>query len=644
MRSFYQNAEKDISLFSSLIILFLLIAIIYGFTFSFPFHYDDWKEIVNNESIRYSGTIKDVLLSEASRPLTILSFAANYHLSGLSPSYYRGVNILLHFLNSFFLFLILKFLSKKERASIPDFYILISASIFLIHPLQTESVTYISSRSELFVFFFCSASSLLFLKSLHSEKRLILGISALILFILALLSKERAVIYPFIVFSLLLIFKKDEKKRIFKNFYIVGCFTADVLYVIYRFYFAAKYEVRYLPRTYFQQALGALEAFRIYSRLLIFPINQNIDHTVIIPSGIRIGFDAIIVIAFFSFACLLWKKRNDYKFLLCGIILFLFPLIPNLLIPIEDLVAERWMYMSVAGLSFIFFYLFSKMLDSSSRRKKALLIMPCILLILLACERNSIWSDEVSLWKDAAVKSPFKAKPLNNMAYVHIQRKEYKKAEEELLEALKLDSHYGQAYFNLGTLFSETERYDKAIEFFKRAYEINKDFKGAPVNIGVIYARAMGNYAEAEKWFRYALNLDKDFVPALVNIAELFYVTKRYKDASAVYAKLIELGAGNRRIFLKFADSLRKAGFLDKALKSYMQYNKLYGKDANLLLGMGKTYFLKGNLEEALAYFNDALELDKNSAEAYGNIALIYLKKGKSEKALHYLDKLIEIK
>lgn len=625
-------------------ILFLLLFIIYGFSLSYPFHYDDWKVIVNNESIRYAGTLKNVLLSEASRPLTILSFAFNYRFSGTNPEYYRAVNIILHFLNSVFFYFIIKFFAEYSVIKIPKYSNVICAGIFLAHPLQTEAVTYISSRSELLVFFFCSASALSFLKSLKSENPLGWISSSVILFLFALVSKERAVMFPFIAAAFFFICKGN--KKIIKGrfyYYLFSCLTADAVYIIYRFTFGASHEVRVAARTYAEQAAGALEAIRMYFRILFLPFNQSIEHTVNLPLQWRLAGDILILLLFLVSGILLGKKREQYEFALFGITVFLIPLIPNLLVPIEDLMTERWMYMSVAGLGFLILQLFVLSVKFSIRTEK-LLIAPLIFFVVLSCARNSIWSDEISLWKDASIKSPLKARPKNNMAYVYIQRGDYNEAEKELSEALRLEPLYAPAYFNLGTLFSEIGKAEDAVEYYKKSFALDKGFKGAPVNIGVILARMKNDYSSAEEWFKHALSFDENFVPALENIAELYYVTQRYEKAAEIYRKLKLLGVRDEKLDVRMADSLRKTGFFAEALKIYSECIKDYGENTEALSGIGKINFSLGNTERALKVFERVIQIDSRESEAYGNIALILVKQGRSSDAIGYLDKLLELK
>ncbi len=636
-----KKAEENIKSGTAAGILFVLLLAIYGFSLAYPFHYDDWKVIVNNESIRYAGTMKNVLLSEASRPLTILTFALNYAFSGTNPACYRVVNILLHFFNSLFLYFILTFFTDSYKKKISPYAAVISAGVFLAHPVQIEAVTYISSRSELLFCFFSFASFLIFLKAANRERFRLLTALSVVIFIFALVSKERAVMYPFVAGIFFALFPRNFKKNMGRIYaYLSLCLIADLLYVLYRFTFAASFEVRTAARTYIEQAKGAVAVLLIYVRMLFLPFNQNIDHTVNVPSGTALVKDLFMIFVLIFLTALIFRKRDKYFFLFPGIIIFILPLIPNLLIPIEDLMTERWMYMSVAGLSFVILQAFVS-IGEIKRIGEKILFGILIFFIILSCGRNAVWSDEVSLWNDAAKKSPQKARPLNNMAYVHIQRGEYEKARDELAEAIRREPGFAQAYFNFGTLFSKTGNGPKAVEFYKKSFELDKGFKGAPVNIGVIVARETKDYASAERWFKYALSFDEDFIPALENLAELYYATKRFSEAGAYFAKLKKIGVKNREFEIKAANSCRRAGNLNEAMKLYREYIKKYGESVEALSGMAKISFSRGENEKAYALFKRVTEINPKTPEAYGNIALILLKNGKKEEAIENLEKVI---
>ena len=181
---------------SNLGIIFLLGLLVYMNSLGGGFVYDDYAFIVNNPHIKtLSHPGRFFLLKTATsfsghsiwRPLRTLSFAFDYHLWGLEPFGYHLTNVLFHIINGVLVYIIILRLGLAWRVA------LISSCLFLVHPLQTESVSWISSRGDcLFAAFF--------LLSLYwyMKGRIILSYLS---FILSLFSKETALSLPLLLLA-----------------------------------------------------------------------------------------------------------------------------------------------------------------------------------------------------------------------------------------------------------------------------------------------------------------------------------------------------------------------------------------------------------------------------------------------------------
>ena len=196
-----------------IIIIFAVSFAVYSNTFKSPFHYDDEKVIQKNEDIRDIRDLRRIFASNSSRPVLILSFALNYWYGQLDPFSYHMVNIFLHSLNGVLIFLILSFIFPGNL-----FYSLFPSILFVSHPINTESVTYISSRSGVLCATFYLLSMLYFIKFLKAKgsagnsvlllNKFRTGASpvptlfyflSIISFILAIGTKEVGITLPFIL-------------------------------------------------------------------------------------------------------------------------------------------------------------------------------------------------------------------------------------------------------------------------------------------------------------------------------------------------------------------------------------------------------------------------------------------------------------
>src|SRR5574342_86871 len=184
----------------ALCIIAVAILIAYSNTFTAGFHFDDTNSIEENARIKQVTVDNIVSILKGVRPVVYLSIMLNYQLSGLHVVGWHIFNIVFHIANSFFVYLLISWtLSlqpfEKKYADKTKRMALFAALLFAVHPIQTEAVTYIISRTELLATLFYLAAFLLFIKGTQKNKSLYyMGV-----FISALLSmgsKEWAVTLP----------------------------------------------------------------------------------------------------------------------------------------------------------------------------------------------------------------------------------------------------------------------------------------------------------------------------------------------------------------------------------------------------------------------------------------------------------------
>ncbi|MBA7686547.1 hypothetical protein ES703_94997 [subsurface metagenome] len=239
--------KKKLSIFEKrwvgVVSIIFLSLVIYSNTFKNEFVYDDTAFIQENNSIRKLDDISRFFTSVKSfsakgdffiyRPLSTLTFALDYRLWGLKPNWFHILNVLFHVLNGILIYLLMNALMKHRLAS------LLTALIFVSHPVQTESVTWISGRSNLmFLTFFLL--SLLFYIGVHRTKglkRVLYLLLSLISYAIGLLSKEMAITLPVVLMLFDFCFAEKERLRtIFRNvkyYLLFGLITWGYLYLRY---------------------------------------------------------------------------------------------------------------------------------------------------------------------------------------------------------------------------------------------------------------------------------------------------------------------------------------------------------------------------------------------------------------------------
>jgi hypothetical protein len=194
-------------------LLALITLVIYLPSISAPFIFDDNHMIVNNLLIKnphyfgmfFKGYVTSYPVPKGMcRPLLMLTFAFNYLTGKLNPAGYHIINILFHFLNATLLFFLLKTIKKD----IPRMLAFFVSLLFVVHPINTEAVSYISSRSDLMVTFFILSGFILYIKRRY--------IPAIIMYALALLSKETSLGLLPLVLIYSLIYKDNRTRMAFK--------------------------------------------------------------------------------------------------------------------------------------------------------------------------------------------------------------------------------------------------------------------------------------------------------------------------------------------------------------------------------------------------------------------------------------------
>ena len=395
-----------------IIITLILVLIVYSNTVYHPFHYDDIGVTTKSDLIegrlsdfwkKTVGSGGDIFLH---RLFLRYSFALNYHWGDGSVVNYHIINILLHLLNASLIYLILKNIltnnlsfNKQEEppckkpylAFIPFF----SSLIFAVHPLNTETVTFISSRSSGMCTFFYLLSLYLFINGTSSmygrEKRktstAFYYTFSLIAFTIGLGIKEIIATLPAIILFYLYYFVNREENllKFIVNFklYFIGIASPVIIYLGYRktiggsifTAFADSGSGLYGRYNYFLTELKVIIFY--YLKLFIFPINLNIYPMMSVATSLfefPVFISLLIILSLVFFAVRInWGKRQFVRNKLISFAVFWFfiSLLPSSsFIPLNDPIAEHRAYLPAVGASIFFGTVFSIFVGSLKNQVK----------------------------------------------------------------------------------------------------------------------------------------------------------------------------------------------------------------------------------------------------------------------------------
>src|ERR1700690_1486148 len=491
------------------------------------------------------------------RPLLMFSFWVNHVVSGMESFSYHFLNLLLHLATGALAFLIVrKFLDRAgETGWKRDALAALRGGLFLLHPLQTESVAYVASRSETLSVIFFYAAFALFLYRRSEAISWLESLGVVALFAAAASTKEHTAVLPALL--LLTDFFWSSWRGIRRNwrlYAILAAAAAAALRMVWHVLGGnntAGFSVQGF--TWLQSFYSQWRAVWLYIRLFVLPYGQNVDHDfavsrTLLDHGAIVGLAALLV----AVAAAIYYRRR-FPLASYGFLAFLLLLAPtSSFVPILDLVAERRVYLPFIGLLLVVVE-FARRWKAPPARVAATLAGVLAVMAVLTYNRSAVWGDPETLWKDTVSKSPLKARPHLQLGFVYFTQRRCAAALPEFEAAARYGKltypllvDWGMTYECLGrhdeaidrlrqaTLerwdaetwsmvawaYLRAGRNDEAAQALDTAQRLNPNFAGAYAYRGDLLA-ARGDAAAAATEYRHALSLDPANEAAQAGLARL---------------------------------------------------------------------------------------------------------------------------
>ena len=506
-----------------------------------------------------------------SRPLINLSYWLNYQLGGVSPLGYHLTNIVLHTIAALLVFLIVR--KILELAALPVRRAMIvagfCAAIFLLHPVQTESVAYISGRSESLsvALAFGAWACFLYRPSRAEGEGIGLGtvLAILLLFGASVTAKEHVAVLPLVIlltdyywnpgFS----FEGIRRNwRLYGTFVVLGVLLAAFLYS----YLAHEPTVGFNLKefTWYQYLFTQCRVLFLYLRLFLLPFGQSADYAIetsrtLFDHGAIFGMLALLAAAG---AAIVWRKRfpiASYGFFVA--LIFFLP--TSSIMPIRDLANDRRMYLPMIGLLLIAAEMLVRV-RADEKRLTGVLAVIVLAASAITWNRSQVWSSQAALWSDTAGKSPEKARPHLGLASAYFAAHRYADAarEYELAHNLGIKSD-GLFYSSWAAALEGAGRLKEAIQTGRKAIASNPK---APVYAEQAKLVAMdGDIQQALDLLDRAEKDDAAYEPAYIERGVILMTIGRHDEACAAFEKartldpkdlsaakgLVSLGCGQAR-------------------------------------------------------------------------------------------------
>lgn len=594
----------------------LLLAIIglavYFNTLNNSFVWDDRFTIEDNDLIRDIRHIPKIFITDLFhshaeknaiehsnyyRPIQTLSFLIDYHIWRLNPFGFHLSSLLLHTANGILVYIAIFLICKSRIIS------LFTSILFLVHPVQTGAVAYLTGRSDVLACFFILISCISYiiyrsyptpdysatdekkninsLANLIADRKSVFYFFSITAFLCALLSKELAVIFPLILIFYDLTYysqrelnpEKYKPVPIFNRYY--PYFIIDFIYIGLRlslFNFTPNKDLFQNTTSIYNNLLTMSRTLMEYMWLLMYPANLHMEREVpiatsVFKTDVMLSLAGLAVLLFLTF--ILYRRSRTTFF---GIIWFIMFLIPfSNIIPINALMAEHWLYTPSIGFFLVISIILLKLTRIRINFGFVLALFACLSIFYSykTVVRNRDWRDDFSIYFATLKSTPKKWK----------------------------------IYYNIGTAYYSKGLLQEAERFYRLAIDNGMEKSEVYTNIAIVYMQ-LGYFEKAEENFKKALSLKPDEPFAHNGLGGLFENTGRFEDAIFEYKKALEY------------------------------HPDFYDAHVNL----GVVYDKQGKFSEAIYHFERALAVRKNKI-SYHNLGYAYYRAGDVKKAKEIWEK-----
>lgn len=469
-------------------------------------------------------------------PITLLSYQLETWTLGSDAWHFHLVSLLLHLACVWLAYKIIRLYARSTPVA------LVTALLFAVHPINSETVLWVSARKDILsaTFFLASLLSFLLYKEKASARLYWLSVT---LFALALMSKVTVITLPF-----LLILLPDRPKEPKRWLHMIGPFL--LMAAIFGMIALVGKDVA-LEQWKFTDflAMAPRSAF-FYLSLIIAPTGQSVVHVL----NSHEVYSPLLLISIGSIGLLSWvlirhRKKLPHEF--AGWIFFLATLAPTFFHytrGYEHLVlgSERYMYLPSIGIFFIIASFAMKVWNLSLLTKPTRIILSVasllIVLILgyLTVLRTFVFQDAVIFNIDTLQKNPEDGRTWYNLATALESHKRPMEAEEAYIKALNVKPDFADAAINLGILFLKEGRTDEGMTMLKHATVIRPDYFKGYFNLGVAHQNAK-NFSESEAMYRKTVELFPDYPEARKNLATVLGAQKKFQEALLEYEILADL-------------------------------------------------------------------------------------------------------
>ncbi len=501
---------------ASAVLLIVLVALAWANGLHGEFTYDDKVEVIGNPTIRFLENWREVLSYNLSRPLLILTYSANYELAGMDPFTWHLVDVVLQAINAVLALLVGEAVAEAAGVKRSLRFGLIAAALWAVHPLATESVSYVTGRSEQLVATFYLLACQRWLRWLLEEDRTAWA-QAWAVFVLAAFTKEVAVTLPIAMLLLeVQVLRQGAVSKVRWRSYWPAAVLLGFFFLLRWWLYGALTSPMPLLRDPVEHLWTQSEVVWRYLQLSVVPVGQSIFHdhpvTGLTPrSGLALA--GLVVLTGLAL-----RDRSRAPILALGWLWCLVVLLPATVVPLKETMAEHRFYLSLLGVCWVAGALLARLPAAGAVGVTAALVVAAV---VATQARNEAWATEVSIWTEATHRNPTSGEAWYGLGDAYRLSGDLVPAAEAYERALALDPEMLDGWTNLGIVRVRMGQGDAAEAAWKKALRKSPTYCKAHNNLALYYAR--GDELElALREFRTTLQYCPEDVTAYYFLGRLY--------------------------------------------------------------------------------------------------------------------------
>jgi tetratricopeptide (TPR) repeat protein len=653
-------------------LLSIVTFIIYYSTLWYGFIFDDLPTITqnfHNRVIDISGYLfqKGRFLSRILNQITFVKWGAN-------PFAYRIVDVLMHIAIGIMIFAILyRVLSRaKKTLFLSDNALALSTitmMLFLLHPLQTQTVTYITQmRLEGLVALLSMATVMTFVFAATTYQQSTCMWMYIFSFVFAAFSigtKEIVLVLPALLILVDWFLISQGEWLLFKTrLWAHGTYMFVVWGLLFRLGILAPHYVTTIASTplhnnrgniltatsgemitWYQWVISQGKVIWHYITVFVWPSDLSFDYDMKLSSHI---YSLDVIVPFLGLIALAWGlyklfRRFNGDPIVFGFLWFFVGMLPRTsFIPSTELVCDYKTYTSSFGMMFVLAYViwwalttlvkhWPMMQTVKNYRLAAVVLfaLSCLGLCVSTKSRNFVWSNEVEFWLDVSKKAP-KSRVFNNLGTGYWEQGKSKEAIECFNEAIKRDDFYAEPHVNLASIYQLAGDRDKAMDHYRRAIEIGEAHPELYNNLGILHFTEK-NYATAELCFKQAIELKPYYSRSLCFLGKVYTIQGKVAEANDCYERALAGDAPDMETYYLHGSLNFDLGRYDKAIASLQNVKPDFMNTAFML---GSAFYSVNNYKKAIEYFEIAHKVNPTDFVCTYNYAQTLLNLGRYQEAL----------